>query len=71
MDGDACIPFLAAEPCRMDEKQAKKSDAGAHPHDDDESRKDAIISADDTGMLSNERLITDGEIERGEHPDRR
>ncbi|HEY8297400.1 MAG TPA: hypothetical protein VIG32_05205 [Candidatus Baltobacteraceae bacterium] len=55
----------------MDEKQAKKSDAGAHPHDDDESRKDAIISADDTGMLSNERLITDGEIERGEHPDRR
>ncbi|HEY8314166.1 MAG TPA: hypothetical protein VIG51_08300 [Candidatus Baltobacteraceae bacterium] len=39
--------------------------------DDEEDRKEAVISADDTGMLSNERLITDGEIERGEHPERR
>ncbi len=39
--------------------------------DDEEERKEAVMIADDTGMLSNERLITDGEIERGENPDRR
>lgn len=45
--------------------------APANEAAEDEDFKETVLRADDTGMLSNERLITDGEIERGEHPNRR
>jgi hypothetical protein len=36
------------------------------PHEDERDRDDAIIAADDTGMVASERLVTNLEME----PDR-
>jgi hypothetical protein len=48
----------------MSDKNTKAADdAAIDPHEDEHD--DAVIAADDTGMLSGERLITIAELQHG------
>jgi hypothetical protein len=55
-----------------DHDKHQKHDKSEKPHHerDPEALEEAVIAADDTGMLSGERLITEAEI-REANPDRR
>ncbi len=58
----------------MNDDRANKDPEDAAPDDDTpvdggplDEHDEAVIAADDTGMLRSERLITEMEIERGLH----
>jgi hypothetical protein len=49
----------------MGYREAMNDKATKPETDDDSDRDDAIVAADATGMIANERLISDADIEEG------